>query len=274
MSWARALEGEVGLEVGYRLHRLGLVAGAFEVTPGYRRAEEQLRRAARVRLPTEVGWRSVAEALGGDGADEADRAWFMRRRELGEGREGAALAQAVGAIACPWQPARQVWFVASPALRDVPCLAPSTAEACGAGAVVASGPGLTASLGLLGACALEVEEAVRAGLPGELGPETVRFVALMVAGSVLVAAGLEGAALDALLIDTTRGLIPPQHRADEIERRIAGLSRRGLIDQPPGEIERTIHGLGRRRADRLHRAWLRGFFVPRGVEIPGVRPER
>ena len=78
--------------------------------------------------------------------------------------------------------------------------------------------------------------------------------------------------LDGLLIDTTRSLIPPQHRADEIERRIASLARRGLIDQPPGEIERTIHGLGRRRPDRLHRAWLRGFFVPRGVVVPGVRP--
>lgn len=274
MSWARALEGEVGLEAGYRLHRLGLVDGAFEVTPGYRRAEEQLRRAARVRMPASVAWRSVAEAFAGEGADETDRAWFMRRRELGEGREGAALAQAVGEIACPWRPAREVGFVVSPALRDVPCLAPRTVAACGGGAVVASGPGIPASLGLLGACALEVEEAVRAGLPEELGPETARFVACMVAGSILVTAGLEGGALDALLVDATRTLIPPQHRAEENERRIASLARRGLIDQPPGEIERTIHGLGRRRPDRLHRAWLRGFFVPRGVDIPGVRLER
>jgi len=274
MSWARSLEGEVGLEVGYRLHRLGLSEGAFEVTPGYRRTEEQLRRAARVRLPAAVAWRSVAEALAGEGADDSDRAWFMRRRELGEGREGAELARAVAAIECPWRPAHEVGFVVSPALRDAPALAPRTAEACGGGPVVASGPGMPATLGLLGACALEVEDVVRAGLPEELGAETARFVACMVAGSVLVSAGLEGAALDALLIDATRTLIPPQHRADEIERRIAKLARRGLLDQPPGEIERTIHGLGRRRPDRLHRAWLRAFFVPRGVEIPGVRPSQ
>ena len=272
MSWARALEGEIGLEVGYRLHRLGLMDGAFEVTPGYRRAEEQLRRAARVRLPAAVGWKSVGEALAGDGADDSDRAWFQRRRELGEGREAPELARAVAAIVCPWQPAREVGFVVSPALRDVPCPAPRTAAACGGGPVVASGPGMPASLGLLGACALEVEEVVSSGLPEQLGPETARFVAWMVAGSVLVSAGLEGAALDGLLIDTTRTLIPPQQRADEIERRIASLARRGLIDQPPGEIERTIQGLGRRRPDRLHRAWLRGFFVPRGVVVPGVRP--
>jgi len=272
MSWACKLEGAAGLEVGYRLHRLGLASRGFEVTPGYLRAEEQLRRVVRLRLPPAVEWSSVAEALGGAGASEvpADWAWFLKRRALGEGREAEALVLALGGIDSPWQPQREVAFVVSPALRGVPCLARVTAVACGGGQLVACGPGMPASLGLLGACALTVEEAVSGGLPDELEPATRRFVACMVAGSVLVRAGLGGQALDGLLVDVTRLLIPPQHRADETERRIGALVKRGLIDQPPGEIERTIHGLARRRADRLHRAWLRGFFVPRGGTVPGL----
>jgi len=31
--------------------------------------------------------------------------------------------------------------------------------------------------------------------------------------------------------------------------------------------------MGRRRADRVHRAWLRGFFVPRGMMLPGLSVE-
>ena len=110
--------------------------------------------------------------------------------------------------------------------------------------------------------------AVLGALPEELMAETRHFTLLMAAGSVLVKR-LPDAHVDKLLVDTTRLLIPPQHRENLIEKRILSLSNRNLLDQPPGEIERTIHGLQRRRADRLHRAWLRGFFVPRGVELAG-----
>jgi hypothetical protein len=269
VSWARALASDAALEAGYRLHRLGLAGSGFEVTPGYARAEEQLRRVTRLRLPPSVPWESVAAALGGEPASEdaADRAWYLRRREAGEGREAAPLAAAVEGLATGWRPAGEVAFVVSPALRTLPCLASRTAAACGGSATVAAGPGLPPSLGLLGAAALGVEEVVRSGLPEELPFETVHFVVCMVAGSRLVHAGLEGAALETLLTDATRLLLPPQHREGVIERRIQSLVRHRLIDQPPGEIERTIHGLARRRADRLHRAWLRWFFVPRGVSL-------
>jgi hypothetical protein len=87
---------------------------------------------------------------------------------------------------------------------------------------------------------------------------------------VLVRAGAVGEGLDRLLVDVVQHVLPPQHRAETLTRRIQKLADRGLFDQPPGEIERTLHGLGRRRADRVHRAWQRAFFVPRGVTIPGI----
>ncbi len=250
----RVLEGDAAFEAGYRLHRLGLADKAFEVTPGYLRTEEILRRGARVRMPAPATWANVYEALTGDDAPGDDRAWYRRRFEAGEGREAEAL---VAAVAPYWD--GDLAFVVSPALRAMPFMGPE---------LVATGPGLPDTLALLGAAALSIKDAVLGALPEELMAETRHFTLLMAAGSVLVKR-LPDAHIDKLLVDTTRLLIPPQHRENLIEKRILSLSNRNLLDQPPGEIERTIHGLQRRRADRLHRAWLRGFFVPRGVVLAG-----
>jgi len=273
-AWARVLEGEAAFEAGYRLHRLGLASEGCEVTPGYARTEEQLRRSVRVRLPPKATWSCVAEALSGEAAPEAgesDRGWYQRRFEAGEGKEAAGIAAAVAGLDTRWRPAREVTFVVSPALRGMPCFARVVRPEWGTqGGVVAAGPGMPASLWLLGAVALGIEEVVMSALPEDLPDETRHFVVCMVAGSVLLAAGIGVGALDAVLADTTRVLVPPQHRDGVIEKRIYSLEKRGLLDQPPGEIDRTIHGLGRRRADRLHRAWQRGFFVPRGLVVPGL----
>jgi len=273
MSWARVLDDDAGFEVGYRLHRLGLTGRGFEVTPGYLRTEEQLRRAARMRFPPDVAWKSVAEALTGEAPPESatsDRAWYRRRYDAGEGRQAPELARAIMEIDTRWAPPGDVAFVVTPALRGIPCLSRSTLPELGAAPLIASGVGMPATLGLLGAAALGIEGPVMAALPDDLPDETRHFVVLMVAGSVLLAAGIGPQALDRLLTDATRVLIPPQHRDGVIEKLIYSLEKRGLLDQPPGEIDRTIHGLARRRADRLHRSWQRGFFVPRGSTVPGL----
>ncbi len=243
------LEPEAAFEVGYRLHRLGLAGTAFEVTPGYLRTEEQLRRAMRVRLPPPATWQDLAEALSGEDAPIDDRAWYRRRFEAGEGREAETLSPLSDAVA----------FVVSPALRTMPFIAPG---------IVATGPGLPHTLAALGVAAHGIAELILGALPEALTPATRHFTLLMAAGSVLVKT-LPDEQIEALLVDVTRVLIPPQHRENLIEKRILSLSNRNLLDQPPGEIERTIHGLQRRRPDRLHRAWMRGFFVPRGVVLPG-----
>lgn len=269
-TWARTLPAGVAGEVGYRLHRLGLNGGTAEVTPGYARAEHELRRSMRLKLPPAVPWRSVREALAADAVIEgtaSDRPWYQKRLEAGEGREAAALAEAVGAIDTEWRPPSAVAFVTSPALRALPFGVPSPRPECGGMPLVALGPKAPAELALLGAVALGVSGAVRAELPLDLDPEVAHFVEHMVAGTVLVNAGVAPAALDAILIQTTRALIPPQHRGGVLESRIRRLQREDLIDQPPGEIDRTIHGLSRRRADRLLRAWQRGFFLPPGLTL-------
>lgn len=275
MSWAVTLEGEAAFEAGYRLHRLGLAGEGFEVTPGYLKAETELRRVARVRLPPPVAWASVAEALAAAEVPEgasSDRAWYRRRVEAGEGREVGAFAAKVTAIDTAWRPKVATGFLVSPAVRVMPCLARAPHEVCGGRPLVVVGPGLAESLGLLGAVALGVEAVVMDALPEALPAETRHFVVMMVAGSVLVRRGIDLAALDVLLADTTRVLLPPQHREGVLEKRVRALVKHDLVDQAPGEIERMIHGLARRRADRLLRAWQRGFFVPRGLDLAALEP--
>jgi len=271
-GWARVSTNE---EAAYRMHRLGLSDSAFEVTPGYRRAEGQLRRAMRARFPSPVPWGGVADALAAPDLLDEDRTWFARRREAGEGREAGPLVEGIAALPAlglTWRPPedRPVYFLASPALRPQPALARVVAAPCGDGPMIAFGPGLVPTLAVLGAAALGVEDAVVSALPAGVDPALAHFFVLMVAGSLLVREGAAGEGLDRLLVDVVQHVLPPQHRAETLTRPIQKLADRGLFDQPPGEIERTLHGLGRRRADRLHRAWLRAFFVPRGATVPGL----
>ncbi|MFO0744765.1 MAG: hypothetical protein U1F43_03705 [Myxococcota bacterium] len=241
----------VDAAIGYRLHLLGLGGGSFEVQPGYLRTEEKLRRNVPRGL---VAWATVDEALAAEVVPEADRAWFAKRWDAGEGRGAVELASAVDGLG--WGAALpEVGLVVASPLRPWPCLAPTTK-------VVAVGSGTEPTLVALGAVALELE----ALYPRTLPRETRHFAALMAAGT-RVAAQLPSEALDLLLLDVTRHVLPPQHRQEELAAHVNALVKADLLDQPPGEIERTIHGMGRRRADRVHRAWTRAFFVPRGARV-------
>jgi len=241
-------------EVAYRLHLLGL-AGGFEVLPAYLRTEERLRSPVPRGLVT---WATVDEALAAAAAPDADRAWFTRRWEAGEDGLFAPVAAGLSALVedMGWRRALDVdvGVVVSPALRPLPALAATSA-------LVAVGVGCQAPLVGLGVVA--VARRAEAMFPADLPAETRRFAALMAAGTAALE-HLTGAALDALLVDVVHHVLPPQHRGEEVARHVGALTARRLLDQPPGEIERTIHGLARRRADRVHRAWTRGFFVPRG----------
>ena len=87
MSVLTTTSAESRRELAYRLHRFGLNGGGDEVPPSYRRAEEALRRAARVPLPkAEEAPQTLAAALA-EPLDTRDMTWFTRREQAGEAAE-------------------------------------------------------------------------------------------------------------------------------------------------------------------------------------------
>ncbi len=230
-----------GASARHRLHLLGLRGRTHEVAPGYQRGEARLRRELPRGLPV---WATVADALAAPEAPPLDLAWFRTRDEAETPARQAAEARV--------PPLSEGWLVLSPALREVPALAPRLG-------LVAAGLDAPPSLCLLARAALHPAAVIGRALPS-LDLAVARFAALMIAGATL-APTLPSSALDQLLTDVADHLLPPQHRARETEALLAACREAGLLRDHPGELERIVHGLSRRRADRVHRAWLRGSFA-------------
>jgi hypothetical protein len=238
-------------EPRYRLHLLALNGGDAELQPGYRRAEEKLRRKVPSGPPA---WTSVDEAFANPNIPVDDRAWFDRRDAV----ETLQLQKVVDALmVSPFAALPEgippVRVVAAVPIRPQPALAPRARA-------VAMGPASPPSLVWLSALALEPRAAIRDAHP-DLDEVTARFLALMLAGQLHVSA-LASADLDTLLTDIVGTVLPPQHRGDETIAMLERLRVIGRLPEHPGEYERMLHGIPRRRADRIHRAWLRKSFSP------------
>lgn len=264
-------------ELGYRLHLFGLTGSGDEVPPSYRRAEEALRRAARVPFPRDESLpKGLEDALSGP-VDTRDLPWFERRAQAGEAAEvertEARLVEALDALTASWPGAAPevpvATLVVSPALRPLPLIVEQTggssSEAGRPRPLILAGPDAVPEILLLAALVLPHAARLETGYLAsvrEVTPPARRFATLMVGGSLLHYREPPSALLDQVLKAVVQDVLPPQHRGDEVARWINAMA--SCLDQPPGEIERTIHGLSRRRADRVHRAWVRRFFVPRG----------
>lgn len=263
------LDDALRMDLAYRLHLLGLGGGNDEVLPGYLRAEETLRRSLRGHIPHGLGrFASLAEAVTAPDADGRDRSWFAKRAEAGElaemRRHEARLVGEVETLARGLE-VEPSSFVISTALRPLPLLAPASVLTAGR-PLLAAGPEVSAELLLLGLIA-QPHAARLSERFSHVDDEARRFGVLMAAGTAFLSLAPASDLVDRVLLAVVRELLPPQHRGDAVVRWIDRLA--PDLDQPPGEIERTAHGLSRRRADRVHRAWTRGFFVPRGDVMGG-----
>lgn len=260
-------------ELAYRLHLLGLGGSSDEVPPSYRRAEETLRRAARMAMPADNDLPQTLTAALTEPVDTRDQVWFQRRAEAGESAEvervEMKLQAAVDALWPRTVPDEALAnLVVSPALRPLPLIV----ERPGETPLICAGPDASPEVLVLAALVLPFAASLDAALmraaPVKKKPISAasrRFAILMVGGSLLHEANPPPEVLDQVLVSVVHDVLPPQHRGDEVGRWINQVA--SLLDQPPGEIERTIHGLARRRADRVHRAWVRRFFVPRGYQL-------
>ncbi len=229
------------LEVAHRAHLLGLLHPS-----GYRRQDDTLRRGAR--LP---------RYRGGD-----DRSWFERRQRLGESAAMAEQAEAIASALDAWP---RVEGLLAPTIElTVACAAPAwpvSATRRPWRVVVAprTAPGVVLVAALAGS--------LRSFLKLRAIPWYQRdLIAGHCAASLLVREPAFADRVDDLLRDIGLLFFPARAErarfSDELRDLVA---RHG--DQPPGEIERLVDGLAKGRLDRLHRAWLRDFFTPRGTVL-------
>jgi hypothetical protein len=229
------------LEAAFGFHQEAL-QGSWRAAPGYRRADAELRRLTPGRF-----------------ADE--RSWFETRWRTGEGEATAAHAQRLASGAAQWPFARwlgrvEVDVVVGMALGPLPRLLETK---LGGVLRVAVGPAGPESLVALAALAHEK-------VPGldalSLQPPWCDTLPLHLAATAVVADPALAPWLDRLLADAGRTLLPGPEREAAFERALCRLAETRLA-QPRGEVERIARGLAKRRLDRLHRAWTRGFFVLR-----------
>ena len=244
-------------ETAFRLHLLGMAGHAPDVLPSYRKLDLRLRDPKVGPAAPDVPWATLDEALLAKNVPDGDREWFESRHaaEIADFPDGraTALLTAIGALGCApgAAPDPTIGLIVATSLRARPSLAPR-ARAVGVG------PGTAPVLALLGAHALAFAPFFEA----RFSPAVASFFAPMAAATALMP-HLPAEVLDRLVIAAVDAYLPPQHRTGVLAKLVLPVSNSGLLDQPPGEIERLIRGLERRHPDRLHRAWSRGFFVPR-----------
>jgi len=282
--------------LAYRAHLAALAESLFAASPGYRRADARLRAGRRpgrsvgtdprvaaeapVGLaelldpegagrpaPAEAGSGAASGAPGerGEGPPSADAAWFEARwsgwdAEACRAEAGRLAAEASRVATHHLLSGCEVEVIVATGLRRG-AWAALVSEGRLRLAAGPQTPGIAAALA-----------AVAARLPlgatlGGLSEEHAWLTRLHVAGSALVALPRASEDLDALLEAAAAELLPPQHQSERLGQLVTALREGDLLDQPPGEIERLTRGMQRRRVDRLHRAWQRGFFVPRGFDL-------
>lgn len=281
---------EVDEAIAYRLHVCGLTRPRpWWVAPAYARQDGALRRQAKRKagrrpargpageLPCDPAWALQPSGPGGgppedQRASSGERAWFSARWALGDraaAREGAARvvreARALGGEGA--EGAERV----SRLLGGAPIRVLASAVVAGAVAHAETrrcAVGLTAPGGLAVLAWLAARLTPHLGLPANLEPPLANLVAVHTAATLyLRVSDLDQAGTEALLKTAGRALLPARGDEDRARDEIWALARE-VLDQPPGEVGRMASGWHRGRTDRLHRAWQRGFFVPRGLDAP------
>jgi len=235
---------KVDADVAYRLHRLAIDSpDDARVARGYARQDKALRRGA-----------------------QDDRTWFDRRFSLGEEASmteaSRVLAQELDGLGWPlpkgWG---DTTVQRTPALRVVDVSVDSQHVATGGRA-----PAELVMVGLHGARYRELVEA-----QDDLSEADRTLLELHLGATFLVQTQPPRVDIDQLMTTAGRALLPL--RGEEEAGRVF-LQRLGdtCLDQPPGEIARIASGFHSGRTDRLHRAWERGFFVPRGAKLIAPDP--
>ncbi len=187
-----------------------------------------------------------------------DRAWFDRRWQLGDAtvveKSTEVLASAL-ASPTPFPPERTLKLRLSGALED-----DAWASQTDGDALLCAGIGVLPMRCRLALLAARLESVVPTQ---DLSDADARYLRRQTAATLWYRA-IDASEVDTLLAAVAESELPTRYEGPAFIERIERLAPR--LDQPPGEIVRLSKGLSRRYTDRLHRAWERGFFLPRDVD--------
>ncbi len=250
----------------HRAHLLALAGNHDAAGPGYARADARLRpRGAPAPMLVPSG--DIASLFVAGRPPAKDAQWFARRWDAGDAascqREASRLAVAAhrlphGGVLDGWRVGVRV----AVALR--PTAWPGPADDAALRATIAAGPEAPGATVILAAVAARMPyPQTLSWLPAQ----DLHIVRLHIAGTAIAKRTKRPEELAPLLRDAAHALLPPQHQGHRVTDLVGRLTARDMLDQPPGEVERLTRGLAQRHADRLHRAWLRAFFVPRGYPL-------
>jgi hypothetical protein len=234
-------------------------AAPFAVS-AYRKRDRDLRKHARFKAKHKPSGSEVDLIAGLTTLpmEMADEAWFTRRWELGEehavamaSRKIAGQAESLGTFGLTLED--EVNITASAAIRWG----------------VAVGPKLLVSIAGSGYHALLscIASSLRPllALPTLSGFDR-HVLELHVAATVLISIPAFETHIDPLLAGIGRDLLPKPGSEAIARTQLARLAELAL-EQAHGEVERIASGMHQGRTDRLHRAWLRGFFIPKGLTL-------
>ena len=259
MSWT----AETNLPVAHALHRVAW-RGLDDRLGRYVDADKRLRKAAGKTPPEppDSGRATASDALAASERVRWDAEWFDVRWNGGEREAMEAAAQRIveearlipdgGLVSEGWA------VIASPTLAGLSAACPRSKR-------VGVGPRSEALLAVLTAVGVELGLAMPLH---DLNRQERRYLCLQVAASAILEATGDEEALSPWLAHALTFLSPVPSGREAHNAMIRGMAAR-LLDQPPGEIERISEGLCRAQAPRLHRAWRRGFFVPRDFDLAG-----
>lgn len=202
----------------------------------------------------------MSDALTAERRVRWDAEWFELRWESGE-RDG--MTEAARQIAQSATPIPTGGLL-EPSWRLItsPVLA-GTSAACARVRRVGTGPRAEGLLAVLTAIGVQLRGAM--SLEG-LNAKERRLVSLHVAASAILRATGDDEALTPWLAHALTFLAPVPSAREGHNAMIRGIAAQAL-DQPPGEVERISDGLCRGQAQRLHRAWRRGFFIPASFDL-------
>ena len=246
----------------HALHLHGLVSEAPWVQPSYVRRDSDLRRSRPKTKPAPQapGYESLDGVLAIDVASTIDANWFQFRWSLGESESAkthaARLADEANQLPVDaFFPEGPIAVTASPVMQ----WGYGTEES-----VVVAGylnSGYMVALAAVGA-------QLRPHLPTfpELTPGMQHRIELHVAASACLRLPAFADHVDKLL-ETAGGWLRPARGSEKAAQAEIDLMAEICLKQPPGEVGRIASGLYQGRVDRLHRAWERGFFVPKGFDL-------